>query len=275
VAQALNCARSAREQGLDGITLWWAPWDGGAAAVEFLRLLAVEYETEYLKEPGEREENEENSGLVGHWTLDDGSGSRAADASASGHPGALLGSPDWVASQRGGALDFSQRGDAVRVASSAQLDDLESFSVALWFYADTTGNNGQGRFVSKGDSFQIRYSNNSSSIYFDAKRWGGREGRWRFITPDRQSTRRAWHHLVVAYDYANSANDPVAYLDGNRLLDLDELQAPSGRLQGSTGDLYLGNRESLDRTFDGRLDDVRVYRRLLTPEEVMQLASGG
>ena len=59
------------------------------------------------------------SGLVAHWTLDEGSGATAGDVSGNGNAGALVG-PTWTAGQMGGALRFD--GDYVDVPDAASLD---------------------------------------------------------------------------------------------------------------------------------------------------------
>ena len=47
------------------------------------------------------------TGLVGHWELDDGSGTTADDATANNNDGGVNGSADWTSGQIGGAFEFS------------------------------------------------------------------------------------------------------------------------------------------------------------------------
>ena len=54
----------------------------------------------------------------------------------------------------------------------------------------------------------------------------------------------------------------------------DEYRTPAGSVDEDPGEVHLGNKAALNRTFDGRLDDVRIYNRVLTPVEVAELASG-
>ena len=46
--------------------------------------------------------------LVGHWKLDEGSGTTTADASGNGnnHPATLIGNPQWVSGKIGAALEI-------------------------------------------------------------------------------------------------------------------------------------------------------------------------
>ena len=53
--------------------------------------------------------------LVGHWKLDDGSGTVAADSSGNGHNGTLQGNPQWIEGLFGMALEFDGSPDRVDV----------------------------------------------------------------------------------------------------------------------------------------------------------------
>lgn len=71
---------------------------------------------------------------------------------------------------------------------------------------------------------------------------------------------RTWHHVVLTRD----ATKVRVYLDG--ALEIDgtaEISLPSG-----TGDLFLGGRCDSFAGLEGRLDEVAVYDRLLTADEI-------
>jgi len=70
--------------------------------------------------------------LVGHWKLDEGSGTVAADATGNGHDGTLNGDPQWVDGYFGGALDLDGQGDEVEVPYSPDLNPEDSFSISAW-----------------------------------------------------------------------------------------------------------------------------------------------
>jgi hypothetical protein len=44
---------------------------------------------------------------------------------------------------------------------------------------------------------------------------------------------------------------------------LTSLSTPSGSMVANTGTGYLGNRSALDRSFDGQIDEVRIYNKLM------------
>ena len=75
-------------------------------------------------------------------------------------------------------------------------------------------------------------------------------------------SRRAWHHVAIVSD----GSTLVAYLDG---APAGEPQAVS--LSSITGTLLVGawiQGASNSDFFSGRIDEVRVYGRALTPAEV-------
>src|SRR5512133_724727 len=69
--------------------------------------------------------------LVGHWKLDEGSGTVAKDATKNGNNGTLEGVPLWVAGQLGGALQFDGN-DRVNCGDASQLALTQTLSITLW-----------------------------------------------------------------------------------------------------------------------------------------------
>jgi hypothetical protein len=79
--------------------------------------------------------------------------------------------------------------------------------------------------------------------------------------------------VAVAYDSSSSANRPVFYLDG-KLVTTTVLATPSGsRSSDATSALSIGNTSTLERTFDGAIDDVRIYNRVLSASEIGALVT--
>ncbi len=91
-------------------------------------------------------------GLVGWWTLDETSGTSAADSSGNGNNGTMIGGldagNDSVAGQIGTALDFDGDDD-ISASDDNALDISSSFSLAAWIYPDTVSS-GYMTFLVKG-----------------------------------------------------------------------------------------------------------------------------
>ena len=79
-----------------------------------------------------------------HWTLDEGSGTNAADSSTNGRNGTLGGAPTWITNGIiSGALDFTHTNDHVRqTAGSNTLNGLSAFTVMLWVKPATNASQG-------------------------------------------------------------------------------------------------------------------------------------
>jgi mono/diheme cytochrome c family protein len=81
---------------------------------------------------------------------------------------------------------------------------------------------------------------------------------------------RDWYHVAMTYDGSGTAAGLRLYVDGQRA----ELDVVRDTLTGSIrtdAPLRLGSK-ALGKPFVGQIDDLRLYNRALTPEQVEQLA---
>src|SRR6185503_16025933 len=69
------------------------------------------------------------TGLVAHWSFDEGSGTTTADGSGNRRDGTLSGAATWIPGRFGNALHFTE-GGGVTVPSFPEA--TSSWSVALW-----------------------------------------------------------------------------------------------------------------------------------------------
>ena len=81
-----------------------------------------------------------------------------------------------------------------------------------------------------------------------------------------------WYHIAAAYDATSEYNAPVIYVDGERVPTGPQI-APSGDRFVAAGIGYIGDNGADERNWDGLIDEVRIYDRLLKPSEVLGLAS--
>ena len=87
-----------------------------------------------------------------------------------------------------------------------------------------------------------------------------------------------WQHVAVTWDGSTAATNINIYING---VLANETPNPttngSGAAQSDADTPFtIGNR-TLDkaRNFNGSIDGVRVYNRILTPEEIQSLVNGG
>jgi hypothetical protein len=207
---------------------------------------------------------------VGHWKVNEGSGTIASDSSGNGSAGTLVNGPAWAAGVLDQGLVFDGLDDYVDVPHAAALDAYP-LSVVFWV---KTGATGQRGLVNK----YLPSSFNGYQVFVD----GGNLCAWYFrdassyvwdgtgcalatpgVTDDR------WHHVALVVDDAGGR----LYVDG----DLKTSRAWSGTpgAATTTAGLSLGRYPGVSDAFlPGMLDDVRVYARALSADEVAGLWDG-
>jgi Concanavalin A-like lectin/glucanases superfamily len=213
---------------------------------------------------------------AGQWTFDAGTGSSAADSSDNGNDGTLINSPQWIAGVAGRALNFDGDGNAVRMSGSGGLANLDKggLTVSAWIRPATAGAGGRGRIVDKDNNdagwfFSMYTSNN---IQFAVDQFDG-------ANPSRISTAAVdlnrWQHVVATWDGSTSGSNIHLYVDGV-LVDGGASSGSGARFDDSGTPLTVGNRAGdLARGFDGGIDEVQVYDRVLSASEIQTLASRG
>lgn len=222
------------------------------------------------------------TGPIAHWRLDDGTGSIAVD-SIGGHDGTLGNGSYWVAGHLGDALAFDGDDDYVNLTSDTELDDVfdGGATVMAWIYPTSWGENGYGRILDKsssasstGDGWVVRMNKDNSGIINFGHGFTGGRGWWKI--PNGSISLNTWQHISVAYDAGDTANDPTIYLDGAPV-SVTRVDSPSGdpRSDASIG-LRLGNYAGgTSHTFDGMIDDVRIYDEILGQSEIAVIAGIG
>jgi hypothetical protein len=217
-------------------------------------------------------------GLAGWWKMDEGAGTTLEDASGRGHGGTLGGSAAWEKGRQGKALSFDGRQAHVRIHPFFE-SIRNTFTIALWAFPRATllitreGNTGGPEL--KGHRFAIFPTHGK---HFGAGHAGvglsiGTNGISVFEHADAHlpsplvyaSAVRGWTHVAVVY----ADREPVLYVDGQR--------AKAG--MKSTREVHpsceLGGGASSYGSYDGLLDDVRIYDRALSEAEVRALALTG
>ena len=215
-----------------------------------------------------------------HWKLDETSGATAVD-SVGGHDGTLQNSPVWRSGLLQGALEFDGVDDYVDLTSDAELDDIfDGGATAMaWINPAGWGENGYGRIFDKssspsstGDGWVIRMNvDNGGVINFGHGFTGGR-GWWRI--PNASISLGNWQHIAIAYDSSSAGNDPAIYINGNPVTVI-ETDSPSGNYRSDAAiNLRLGNYAGgTTHTFDGVIDDARIYDRRLSAAEIAEIAT--
>ncbi|MDJ0939562.1 MAG: DNRLRE domain-containing protein [Woeseiaceae bacterium] len=219
------------------------------------------------------------AGPIAHWKLDETTGTTAID-SAGGHDGSLANGPAWASGVFDGALDFDGANDYVDLTTDAELTDIfdGGATVTGWIYPRSWGESDNGRILDKAsqisgdrDGWMIAVRGATPAVQF-AQGFTGTRGFWR--SEAGTVSLNEWTHFAVVYDASSVDNDAEIYLNGVKQSPLVEI-TPTGTLATDAGiALRMGNyAQDTSRTFDGVIDDVRIYDRLLSSGEIAALAT--
>jgi hypothetical protein len=200
--------------------------------------------------------------LVGWWKLDEGAGSVALDYSGHGNHGELQGDPQWVEGPDGGALEFDGTGDYVNCGNGPDLNITANLTLMCWIKVEAFTKTWE-TIVGRGDnSYRMsRGPGDGDSIHFGANGTGSN------LNANTIVTTNTWRHVALVYD----GTDKVVYIDG-----VEDARLPSpGAIDTSTYDLYIGaNSQQSNRNLTGLVDDVRLYNKALTVEEIANAMRG-
>ena len=217
--------------------------------------------------------------MVGYWKFDEtAQGSTVTDSSGDGHSGTPLGGgggpnpttdmpttsfPDVR------ALDFDGN-DYIEVADNSDFDE-STFTVAFWVKFDTI-NSTHRTLVAKWDvGVRQQYTIQLTSgnvIGF----WTGNGGvvSSGALTSVLTPSTGTWYHITAVADGANRA----LYINGT-----DNKYTGTGTVVGDSNvELTMASKRSSGGAYfeflDGKMDDVRFYTRVLSDDEVDELAAG-
>ena len=161
------------------------------------------------------------------------------------------------------------------------LEGLNQKTISFWVNFDdlsATTNNVYiaGNIGGVGDeawAILVGYGSIVNSITFvEDFSAGNGQGSWR-ITGFSTGTN---YHIAITYDRTNIANDPIFMVNGT-VVSPTELDTPSGSaLTGNGSQFRLGDAlvsSPISFSLDGKLQDVRIYNRILSAGEIETLAN--
>ncbi|MBW7914520.1 MAG: alkaline phosphatase, partial [Taibaiella sp.] len=210
---------------------------------------------------------------VAYYRFDESSGTNAADSSGNGNNGVLINGPVWTTGKISNALSFDGVNDYVSTADTPfDFERTNSFSVSAWIkLAPTTLEN---PIVSKdgaapsytGWSF---YVEPGSLRVFLTNKWNSPSNG---IVKDSaiQVDDNVWHHVAFTYDGTSLASGVNIYIDGN----LSNGTVTRNNLSASILNdvpLSIGALAGTSIAFNGLIDDVQIYNRALSGQEVLSL----
>ncbi len=218
------------------------------------------------------------NGLVGYWKLDEGSGTSVADSSGNGNTGTVgAGAALTTGGYYNGAASFpGGSNNYVSLPDTAALDFAGSWTLSAWV-------NNSNLPGSAGNAFIINRDNNVSKTAYvleiDHHQGCPAAGQsWRVSFQDSGGTQHmacyaatintgTWYHVVGVWDA--SAFNLMIYVNGT--LDVTQNTGASVPVITSGSGLRVGSDGGGTSRWNGVLDDVRLYNRVLSAAEITTL----
>jgi len=207
------------------------------------------------------------SGLVGWW----GFNGNAQDGSGNGNHGTVNGATlttDRFGNQNK-AYEFDGTDDYILVNNSNSLS-LSQYSISLWSKIDTSISWFPGRqLISKGCEWPIgvgvSYRIYFENTYYVMDNWAPSRS---LLSNLNNSFNSNWSHLVFNYDGQGNS----MYINGVLLGNATQNSA----LVSSLEPLLIGARKfasscTISGNYSGKLDDIGIWNRALTPQEITNL----
>ncbi len=211
--------------------------------------------------------------LVGYWKLDDGQSLVATDYSGNGNDGTLTAGPAWVDTglpaavsfYNPAALSFATADSYVTTGTLPAVLQPSTVTISAWYKA-TAVDSGGSEIVSGSNRYAIRVNSNTQITLVKqtaVSTWAT------VVATVANALDGNWHHIAGVI----SSTTMTAYFDG---VAVGTPTSDSNAIYyASATDLSIGrNPTSVNYSFSGTMDDVRVYNTPLTAAQIASLASG-
>lgn len=191
------------------------------------------------------------SGLVGWWKLD----GNAIDSSSSGDNGTINGAAATTDRNGGanGAMAFNSASN--NYISLNNLSIPTDISVSAWVYS--TNFTQQGMIVVKNPvnaEWEFFFENNGKLVW-------NTSGGYSVSASCAHPSNSAWHHVVAT----QSGTTATIYIDGSQCF-----TGTKNAIGNASGEIDIG-RYTGGYYFNGSIDDVRIYNRAISANEVNAL----
>jgi len=215
--------------------------------------------------------------LLVHYKFDEGEGTVAADSSGQGSDGTLSGTATWAPEGKMGAAASFEGGVGEVRGNSPYLNRLDAISFGAWIksnvidtdagfiiFADPAGNDQRG----------IRYDlagGNGGATNVIKYGVATEEGSYEIESAANVQTTE-WQHVMVTW---NSGEATKLYINGVLDTPTSDDDIIGGTTTGYTAVIVGRGGKDTAGSWDGLVDDFRVYEVALTAQEVQTVMNGG
>jgi hypothetical protein len=201
--------------------------------------------------------------MVLYLPLDENTGKVAYDLSSFKNDATLEGSPKWGPGKFNSCIQFSS-GNYLKVKDSDSLDMSKGLTIELWVKLAKL-NGAQQSGVEKGSAwgpgeynFCPEYNGGIILQIFDLPDGCDDEGQSGSAA---LMANGSWHFIVATWD----GNTIKIYIEGEIVNKID----CKGEISSNGDPLFIGCRNGAERWVDGLMDEIKIYNRALTANEIL------
>ncbi|MBI2465307.1 DUF2341 domain-containing protein [Candidatus Shapirobacteria bacterium] len=212
---------------------------------------------------------------VAYWNFEEISGSTAFDTSGNSNNGTITaGNGQYLPGKFGGGYNFDGATSQINAASDTVLDNLPTtagISLSTWINPKNEGENNAGFIVAKNvgtaaNSGWILQLTPTNAINFtvDGSTDLVRTTANNIISPS------SWNHIELTWDgIITTASTVKIYVNG---IEVGYSTTTNGasRVSDTSSNLYIGNDSTQARTFNGIIDDLKIYNYVRTPSQIIE-----
>ncbi|MCW3807515.1 LamG-like jellyroll fold domain-containing protein [Plebeiibacterium marinum] len=216
------------------------------------------------------------TGLILHYSCDNITSSNVEDDSGNNNNGTLTGGAVSTTGYSGNGIACIAHGDYLSIPDNIN-SGLTSFTFATWvklnslksatrFFDWGSGIDGTNNYLAFVPSF------NGDNDYM-VLRYRGASGLGYNAAATEKIPTNQWVHVAISYQWSGLSGTATFYINGNNVGSVSNLPYRAGSTLGTTTDNYIAHSRWAQDTngFDGVLDDIRIYNRALTSEDIISL----
>jgi hypothetical protein len=223
------------------------------AALSLIILGCLSFISHFFTQSRQLAAVDEAGGPTAYWTLDDGSGSTATDLSGGNNTGTLVGGATWSNDKKIGSGAISLDGVDDEITVTNDIIGTGDVSISAWIkvagcqtsYCAIVGN---GKTILQFDPAynRINFTNNLYGL----------------VATSPAIFLNQWMHVAVT---RTSGGNAIIYINGSQAA-----SGSAGTPAAGSGTL-IGNGVFSIGHFNGLIDEVRIYPRVLTASEIGEL----
>ncbi len=207
--------------------------------------------------------------LAAHWIMNEGGGNRIYDVSGNSNTGnfaAGSAAPTWAEGGKRSALKFDGSNDSIEVADHPTLEISPSVTVSAWINTNTVSGAHDivGRFRTNGHRIWTLFTAGNDMYFTPGDSSGNYNSAYDTNAGAGSLAVNTWYHFVGTV----GGSRIKVFVNG---VQKNDKAGPSALYTGSTDPYHIGMRGGGSNYFSGFIDNIRIYSRALSLEEIQAL----